>query len=384
MNEPHLTRRDLLVGALGFAAAAAAARAQSVRTMARLPAVRIPWRGIDASYIPQLDSLGVHFFSGKTRVDPLRLAAAAGINLVRLRMRVNTTDGFTGTASTLLMAQRVHEAGMRLFIDFYLNDAWDDPSKQPIPSTWTGLSSADLAQRVYDYTNGVMRSLEAQGTAPAFVQVGNEVTDGMLWSSGRITTSGWNSFGSFIKAGVNGVKDAFPALRQPRIVLHIERSGDNAASRWYYDNALLAGIPFDIIGLSYYPWWHGSISTMSANLNDLANRYKRPVWIVETAYPWTLTGGDTTGNIVASTAQLHPGYPATSAGQTAFIKKLVQTLASVPGGLGQGLCYWGGEYVAAPGVFPSTWENLALFDFNHKVLPGLAALGSAAVTPPPA
>ena len=382
-----LSRRQLLGEAAVIAASAVIARAGPQRVALPLqpapsPNLRLPWRGIDASFLPQLEWLGIGFYSGQEQVDVVRLAAAAGINLMRLRVWVNPADGFCDTSHTLAMASRAHAAGMKLLIDLHLSDSWADPGQQTKPAAWAGLSSGALAQRVSDYASGVMAALVAQGTPPAFVQVGNEVTDGLLWPTGRISISGWGAFASLIKAGILGVQSAFPAIGQPQILLHIDRGGDNGAARWFYDNALNSGIPFELIGLSYYPWWHGPLDTMAANLNDLATRYQRPVWLVETSYPWTLAWNDNQNNFVGANSQLLPGFPASSAGQSAYLQRLVELLARVPGGQGQGLCYWAPENIAVPGIFASACENLALFDFLRRVLPGLATLGRGSAPAP--
>lgn len=385
-----MTRREMLsVAALALAGGPALARPPRplVRPVAGLDrrlvsSGRLAWRGIDAGFLPEMEALGVQFYSGGAPVDVLRLAAAAGVNLLRIRVWVDPPSGYCGTAQALALAARAHAVGMRVLLNFHLSDSWADPGQQMVPAAWAALSGAALAQRVREYTRDVTAALRDQGTPPAFVQVGNEVTDGVLWPHGRISVAGWGSFAALFSAGTAGVLDALPGVGpgpgadRPRFLLHIDRGGDNAVSRWFYDNAVQAGILFDVVALSYYPWWHGGLEAMGTNVADMAARYGRPVWLVETAYPWTLSWNDDTFNFVGSVGQLQPGFGASPAGQSAFVQRLIDTLARVPNGLGQGLCYWAPEYTGVPGVFGSPWENLALFDFDRRMLPALVRLGA--------
>jgi arabinogalactan endo-1,4-beta-galactosidase len=122
------------------------------------------------------------------------------------------------------------------------------------------------------------------------VQIGNEITPGMLWNDGRVggnfdTPQQWRNLGELLKAGVRGVRESCDAGDSVRIMIHLDRGGDNAACRWYFNNLMSQGVEFDVIGLSYYPWWHGTLNQVRANLNDLAARYSKDLIIMETAYP---------------------------------------------------------------------------------------------------
>lgn len=330
-------------------------------------------RGIDASFVPQYEAGAMVFRDALGNAgDPLVLLAAAGANVLRLRVWVNPLDGWCDTARTLSMAIRARALGYSILIDFHYSDSWADPGKQTPPVAWNGLNVDQMAQRVYEHTLDVMAGLRDQGTPPAMVQLGNEITDGMLWPSGRLSTGGRANLASYLAAGRRAVLDASRG-RPPRIMLHIDRGGDNATSRWFFDQMRDAGVIYDVIGLSYYPWWHGSMASMTANIQDLASRYGRPIWLVETAYPWTLSYKDAQNNFVWQPSQLLPGYAASPAGQRAFLLALQDALAALPDGLGEGLCYWAPEYVAGPAL-PSPWENLALFDFNNRLLMSADAL----------
>ncbi len=282
-------------------------------------------------------------------------------------------EGYCNLTDVLGLAQRAHQAGLKILIDFHYSDVWADPGTQTKPTAWESLSYPELVQVVNDYTYDVVHDLIAQGTPPAMVQIGNEIPAGMLWDDGRVwpeeynTDEQWTKLAELIDSGIQGVQDAGS---NAEIMIHIDKGGDNEGARWFFDRLLAHGVAFDIIGLSYYSTWHGSIETMQTNLVDLADRYGKPIIIAETAYPWTLEWADWTNNIIGEESQLLPGYPASVAGQTAFLQAVRQALNTVPNGLGRGFFYWEGTWIAIHDHDKdgSPWENQALFDFEHIAL----------------
>jgi arabinogalactan endo-1,4-beta-galactosidase len=157
--------------------------------------------------------------------------------------------------------------------------------------------------------------------------------------------------------------------------VHYDQGGDNAGTRWFYDNVVAQHVPFDVIGLSYYPFWHGTLSQLRANADDLAQRYDRDVSVVETQYAWTLDNGDQENNFLWTPDLLVPGYPATPGGQLGFASDLESILAAVPGGHGLGVFYWQPEWIPGIGWQPGAGtpnDNLTLFDFSGHGLPGVS------------
>ncbi|MBS0187998.1 MAG: glycosyl hydrolase 53 family protein [Planctomycetes bacterium] len=331
-----------------------------------------PIRAVDCSFIPQIESLGGTFFVNGAPVDPIPFFAATGVNAVRLRVWHSPADGFCGTARTLAFAQRVRTAGLKLIIDFHYSDSWADPGQQTKPAAWASLTFPQLTLAVQSYSQSLVQALVVQGTPPDIVQIGNEITSGMLWNEGRISYWGdpnWQNLATLLRAGVNGVRAACPSAR---IMLHIDRGGDNAGTRAFFDRAVQYNVPFDIVGLSYYPWWHGPLEALAANLTDTAARYGKPVLIAETAYPWTLGWSDAQPNFVWQNSQLLSSFPADPSGQRAFLHSLFEIQRHLPEGRGAGVCYWAPEFSAFPGL-QSPWENLALFDFSGERLPAWEA-----------
>ncbi len=333
----------------------------------------LPWRGADVSSFPQIESAGGVYKLGALPTDPLVAMRSAGLNLVRLRVWHTPAGGWCGTSQTLALAQRAHAAGLATMLCIHYSDTWADPGQQSIPAAWQGMSDATLAQAVESYTRALVEAMDAQGTPARLVQVGNETTDGMLWPSGRISERGWDPFVTLLNAGIRGVRTANLSSPPPNILIHIDRGGDNATSRWYFDALTARNVDFDAIALSYYPWWHGPLAAMSANVTDLAARYAKPVMIVETAYPFTLSWNDNTNNIIGTPSQLAAGYAASIGGQGAFLGGVSNAVRAIPNARGLGVCAWGAELISAPGL-GSSWENAALFDFQGNLLTSARAI----------
>lgn len=338
---------------------------------------QLPVRGADISFTLQEETAGARYSVDGT-VRPIeRILADAGATHVRLRIWVNPPTGYSDLASALILARRARRAHLKVLIDLHYSDFWADPGKQPTPAAWQQLDLAGLAEKVRHYTRGIVESLARQGTPADMVQTGNEITSGMLWPLGQIYQSDgehWTEFGTLLRAAVDGVRTA--AGPMPRTMIHIDRGGDNAGSRYFFDHVLAQGIEFDVIGESYYPFWHGPISALQANLSDLAGRYGKDLVVAETAYPWTLTDGDSTANSVNSADQLPDDFPPTPAGQLAYFAALRRVLSQVPGGRGTGFFDWEPEWIPGVGWEPGAGnpnDNLTMFDQTGRALPALRA-----------
>ncbi len=332
-------------------------------------------KGADTSSLPKSEAYGGRYHDAwGTRGDALAILAAAGANHVRLKVWVNPADGYNNKARVLAMAQRVKARGMRLLVDFHYSDTWADPGKQYKPAAWTGYSFAQLKAAVYDHTYDVLNALKAQGTTADMVQVGNEINDGMLWEEGR--SSSFGNLAQLLNAGYSAAKAVSSSTK---VVLHLAEGGDNGLFRWWFDSAAANGVNYDVIGVSYYPYWHGTLGAFQANINDIASRYGRPVLLAETAYPFTTGNDDGLGNIITA-ATPYPGYPASPAGQSAMLRDVMSIVQAVPGGRGLGAVYWEPTWTAVAGngwdpADPASgngWENQALFDFADRALPALA------------
>ncbi|GAA4702031.1 glycosyl hydrolase 53 family protein [Phytohabitans rumicis] len=338
-------------------------------------------RGVDISTLKKSeDRGGVYRDSAGTQRDALAIVRSSGANYGRLKVWVNPADGYNNKARVLTMASRIKGQGMKLLVDFHYSDSWADPGKQNKPAAWASLSFTALRQAVYDHTYDVLNALKAQGTTADMVQVGNEINDGMLWPDGR--SSNWANLASLLTAGSNAVKAVSSSTQ---VMLHLAEGGNNSQHRWWFDQATSRGVPFDVIGVSHYLYWHGSAASLQANINDLASRYGKPIVVAETAYGFTLAQEDGEPNIFNSSLQSAGGYPATAQGQADALRAIFNVVKAVPNGRGLGVFYWEPTWTAVTGngwdpTNPSSgngWENQALFDYADRALPGLAVLGTA-------
>jgi arabinogalactan endo-1,4-beta-galactosidase len=340
-------------------------------------AAPIAIRGGDVSslYRSQLDG-GVYYTADGTRRNALAQLSEAGMNWVRLRVWVNPGDGFNDEAQLLGLARQAREHGQNLLLDFHYSDTWADPGHQSTPAAWASETFAQLEAQVQTYSRQVVADLVRQGTPPAMVQVGNEINNGLLWPQG--STTNFAQLAGLLKAGIAGVKAAWPPAR---IVLHLAAAWSESGLAWWYGQAQSYGVPFDVIGLSYYDYWHGRLDVIQADLDDLAAQFGKPVMIAETAYPFTLASNDPTAALSFSTAsELDPGYPATQAGQAANFRDVLSVVQAVPDGMGLGAFYWEPTWTVVKGngwdpSDPSSgdgWENQAMWDYSDTALPVIA------------
>ena len=320
-------------------------------------------RGVDISSAPQITNAGGGWKLNGIPGDVLDIFKTNGANYVRLRLWYSPSNGYCGLDSTLAFALKVKAKGFRLLLDIHYSDTWADPGHQTKPAAWSSLPFSSLNDSVYAYTKRVILALKNQNTLPDMVQVGNEITGGMLWPEGKISTGGWANFTTLLKSGIQGVRDVADTSTT-KIMIHIDRGGDNSTSRWFFDNLNSYNVNFDIIGQSYYPWWHGSFSNLSSNINDLAARYNKNIVIAETAYPWTSQYvNDGVPNVGFDPTKLPPGYPVNPQGQNDFLTYLSILIKDVPNNRGMGFFYWEPADISVPTV-GSAWENYCVFDFN--------------------
>lgn len=375
-----MRRRELLASTLLLAATACAPASGAAQAARSRSGPGPTLRGADLSFTLELEAAG-YTFTDEGRSGPLeQLLAERGANVVRLRAWVNPDGGHSDLRSALALGRRAKDAGCTILLALHYSDSWADHSNQDTPGAWRGQDATALAATVQGYTRDVVRAFAAQGTSPQIVQIGNEVTNGMLWPVGQVAHStgpgGWEVFGELLKAGVRGAREAATAPLETMI--HIDRGGDHGGSRYFYDHILRSGVEFDLIGLSYYPFWHGSLETLGANLHELAGRYEKDVVVVETAYPWMFPAGGDVEYFASGPDELPDGdrFPATPAGQAAYFEALRGVVDAVPAGRGRGFLAW--EPAWLPGVGwdhgeINPYANLTMFDWDGTGLPSLAA-----------
>lgn len=243
-----------------------------------------PLIGTDISFVPSQEDRGTVFSDEGVEKDVLEILSDHKFNWIRLRLFVDPTaengysrQGYCGLEQTLAMAKRIEAAGMKLLLDFHYSDTWADPGKQFTPASWKGLSDGELADKVYEYTNNVIKRFAAEGVTPQMVQIGNEIHNGFLWPQGQIKNSK-ETFGALLRRASQAVRDADPTIP---IMVHPALGGDNGRSVRFFDLVLSQDVVFDVIGQSYYPEHHGTLEQLTNNLIDLAKRYRKPIVVVE-------------------------------------------------------------------------------------------------------
>ncbi|HVW13497.1 MAG TPA: glycosyl hydrolase 53 family protein [Mucilaginibacter sp.] len=240
--------------------------------------------GADISFLPELEAKGMRFSDNGVQKDAIQILKDHGFNYIRLRIFNDPAEpkgyspgkGFCDLEHTKAMAKRIKAAGMKFLLDFHYSDTWADPGKQFKPAAWVGEDFPALKKSIYDFTKDVMQQLKDQGTTPDMVQVGNEINHGMLWPDGGINNL--DTLAQFLYAGITAVKAVSP---RTAIMLHIALGGQNSESRFWLDNMEERKVPFDVIGLSYYPKWHGTLTDLKNNMDDLAKRYPQQVMVAE-------------------------------------------------------------------------------------------------------
>lgn len=334
-------------------------------------------KGFDVSMLQQIEDNGGLYFENGVQKDALQILKDHGANYIRLRLWHTPAENYNNLSKTLLMSKRIKNNGFRFLLDFHYSDSWAEPGKQTKPAAWNSLSFSELKDSIYSYTFNVISAFKSQNALPDIVQIGNEITCGILWNDGRVcddfdTPQQWQQLAELLNKAIAGVNDNLEAGDSVKIMIHIDRGGDNNGARWFFDNLFSQNVKFDMIGLSFYPWWHGTLGDQQFNLDDLALRYNKDIVVVETAYPWTLDWFDNVNNIVGDSTQLLNGYPASVDGQKNFLTDEISIIKNTNSNRGKGIFYWAPEWISVQ-PFGSPWENVTLFDFYGEVLASITA-----------
>ena len=256
-----------------------------------------------------------------------------GYGWVRLRIMNEPTALPNTLEYTLAEAKAAKAMGFRILLDFHYSDDWADPAHEATPKAWAKMSHDQLVKAVFNFSRDTVAAFRDQGTMPDMVQVGNEITGGMLWPDGKLPDR-WPQFADLLTAGVRGVEAGKGELPRPAIMIHIDQGGNQETTKWFFDNLIVNRVPFDVIGQSYYPWWQGSLESLRRNLAFMAGRYKKPIFVVEAAYDWR------EGEAFKGTK---PPFPETPEGQRDFLAALAKVVKETPGGLGRGCVLVGAD-----------------------------------------
>lgn len=360
-------------------------------------------KGMDVSSLLEVEECGGRFFDGDAPGGALQILQRYGANLVRLRLWNDpyTAGGEPYGAGTcdlprvMVLARRAKNLGIGWMLDLQYSDFWTDPGKQLRPKAWQGLTVRQLERAVYDYTLAVMRVLKEANLLPEMVSVGNELSNGLLWPEGQYPH--FDNIARYLSAGIRAVRRVD---RHIPVMIHLDNGCRNGLFRDWFDRYFAAGgADFEYIGMSYYPFWHGTMGQLRDNMNDLAVRYHKNLIVTETAAGFTLEdyqqyeklpAEQRTGPAANRETVEQVLYPMTPEGQCRFMTELMQTICQVPEHRGRGFVYWEPAWLPVPGsqwanqaalaymneTRPggNEWANQALFDYDGRALPALQVI----------
>ena len=327
--------------------------------------------GGDISLLPQYEKAGDVYLDGNGQAIPdliTWLIKECGWNTFRVRLFVNP-NGMANDGKSIdpavcqdldyvtALGQRIKAAGAKFMLDFHYSDTWVDATHIQAPAAWKGLSDAAMATKLGEYTTDCLKHLNANNATPDFVQVGNEIMYGLcdikVWPYDNASAN-WNGYLGLLKAGCNAVRAQCP---KAQIIIHTDRPTNSSYNTYYYNKLINGGVDFDVIGLSYYPFWHGNLSNLKLALGSLATTFpSKKVQIVESAYYLQYWPGS---GINYDTRNY---WPASADGQYKFVKDLFDALKSYP--QVEGYSYWfpeeaGNGYNGYPVL--SGWVNRGLW-----------------------
>lgn len=359
-------------------------------------------KGMDLSTMWELKQLGAKYYVNQKQTQLLDIMKDYDVDTIRLRLWLHPFSedgkpygaGGNDLETTLHIAKEVTRAGLNVLLNFHYSDFWTDPLKQIKPKAWEGYNESQLERAIYDYTLSVMERFKKEGIRLTMVQVGNEVTNGLLWPEGKLPN--YDNIAAFLNAGIRAVRKADANIP---IMIHLDQGGNNAFCVQWFDEFIKRSEPFEIIGLSYYPFWHGTLDDLKENMNDLAARYEKDIIVAEVSMGFTLEDykeyekledherkGYATKPAVVATLK----HDMTKEGQARFMSDFLDVIAQVPNGKGRGFFYWEPAWLPMQGSGWATkealaymndegpcgneWANQALFDYDGNILPAFSVI----------
>ncbi|KAJ3514531.1 hypothetical protein NLJ89_g2321 [Agrocybe chaxingu] len=304
----------------------------------------LQYRGADFSSLINLENSGIVYRDSGSTNKLEWILKNHGANLARIRIWTSTSYSEYSLEHGLALAKRAVAAGMTLLIDLHYSDTWADPGKQGIPSSWPR-DLDGLNNRIYTYTRDVVQAFANQGTPAEYIQIGNEINDGMLWPTGQISRNGYSPLSQLLHSAANGVRAASSSTK---IMIHLANGWNGSAVSSFFNQIFRPGEletgDFDVMGFSIYPFY-GTSATASALQSSLQ---AMDVWVVETDWPVSCSGVTLSDRSV----------PISAAGQSAWVAKIRDVLSSLPGGRGKGIVYWEPAWIGNAGLGSGCADNL--------------------------
>lgn len=307
--------------------------------------------GADLSFLKQAEDRGTVFKDSNEVKPGLQIFKDHGYNWIRLRLFHTPTHLPNDLDYTIALAQEAKKLGFKFLLNYHYSDTWADPAKQYIPKAWEGKSHEELVQAVFEYTRDTIIAFRDADVMPDMVQPGNEIINGMMWPDGRLPGN-WDNFAELLKAGIDGVDAGRGDLPRPLIMVHIDRGGDKERTKNFFDKWHSYDVDYDIIGQSYYPWWHGTLLDLRENMIFMANEYQKDIILVEVAYNWK-----------PSEYMNKPApFPESPEGQRQFLDEVHRIVLDTPNNKGKGIFWW--EPAVTGGL-----RSRGMFDNDDNALP---------------
>lgn len=354
-------------------------------------------KGMDLSTLLELEKCGAKYYVDGTETDILDIMKKYDVDTIRIRLWNDPWSesgesygaGENDLKTTLAIAKKVTDAGLGVLLNFHYSDFWADPGKQIKPKAWEGYSVEELEQAVYDFTADTMKVFKENGINTTMVQVGNELSNGLLWPEGKVPN--YDNIAKFVNAGIRGVR---AVEKDVPVMIHLDNGGNNTLYREWFDEFTKRGEDFQIIGLSYYPFWHGTLDMLTDNMDDIAERYGKDLVIAEVSMGYTmedyktyekLSDDERKGYATKPELVEKIEYPMTVQGQYDFMEDFLNRISHIKGNKGKGFFYWEPAWIPVAGSGWATpaslkymndkgpcgneWANQALFDYEGNALP---------------
>ena len=356
-------------------------------------------KGMDLSTLIELEKCGAKYYDDGQEADILDIMKKYDVDTIRIRIWNDPWSesgesygaGENDVKTSLAIAKRVTDAGFGVLLNFHYSDFWADPGKQFKPKAWAEFGVEELEQAVYDFTVDTMKCFKENGVNITMVQVGNELSNGLLWPEGKVPN--YDNIAKFVNAGIRGVRNVDTEVP---LMIHLDNGGNNNLYREWFDHFMERGEAFDLIGLSYYPFWHGTLDMLTNNMNDIAKRYGKDLIVAEVSMGYTmedykeyekLSDEERKGYATRPALVEKIEYPMTVQGQYDFMEDFLNRISHIEGNKGKGFFYWEPawipvsgsgwateaslKYIKDPGPCGNEWANQALFDYKGNALPTL-------------
>ncbi len=359
-------------------------------------------KGVDLSTLIELEKCGAKYYNNGKEGDVLSILKEYDFDTVRIRVWNDpyAEDGSpygAGTndvATSLEIGKKVTEAGYGVLLNLHYSDFWADPGKQFKPKAWKDYGIEELEKAIYDFTLETVKTFLDAGVNITMIQVGNELSNGLCWPEGKVPE--YDNIARMVSSGIRACRKVDASIP---LMIHLDNGGNNALYREWFDNYTKRGEDFEYIGLSYYPFWHGTLDMLENNMNDIAVRYGKDLIVAEVSMGYTmedyasyekLTPEQRKGYATRQALVEKIEYPMTKEGQCDFMADFLNRVAHVADNKGKGFFYWEPawipvpgsgwatpaslEYIQDPGPCGNEWANQALFDYDGNALPALEVI----------